>query len=483
MDTKKLRQKVLDLAIRGKLVPQDPNDEPASVLLERIREEKERLIKEGKIKRDKKEKENDTFPYKKVPFEVPEGWVWVKLGETCQIKGGKRIPLGKTFSPEKTNHIYIRVTDMKKNTILADELKYIDDDVFEAIKNYTIGKDDLYLTIAGTIGTVGIVPPMFDGMSLTENAVKLTSMSIDKYYLLYCLSSQFIQEQFSSRFHQVAQPKLSIETSLKTLLAIPPLQEQQRIVQKIERCFALIDQVEESKLSLSQFIKQTRSKVLDLAIRGKLVPQDPNDEPASALLGRICNERKTKQTPADISHYPFEIPKNWVWCKMGEIFDFNPKNILNDELLVSFIPMTLISDNFSNKHTCEIRKWEAVKKGFTHFQEGDVGIAKITPCFENRKSIVFQNLKNDFGAGTTELHILRPKNDIVLSGYLLWFVKTDKFVNDGISCFTGAVGQQRVGKNVIKETYFPLPPFTEQKRIVQKIESIFQTLDSIQNNL
>jgi len=186
---------------------------------------------------------------------------------------------------------------------------------------------------------------------------------------------------------------------------------------------------------------------------------------------------------ADILHYPFEVPKGWMWVQLKDVFDFNPKNKLEDETIVSFIPMTFISDSFSNKHTYETRKWKDIKKGFTHFQERDVGIAKITPCFENRKSVVFQNLENGYGAGTTELHILRPKSEFILSDYLLWFVKTDRFINEGISCFTGAVGQQRVGKNIIEETYFPLPPLTEQKRIVKKIESIFQALDLIQDNL
>ena len=182
MDTKKLRQKILDLAIHGKLVPQNPNDEPASVLLERIRAEKERLVKEGKIKKSKATKTSDTPHYENVPFEIPSSWEWTTLGELCSIKGGKRIPKGKTFSKEKTEHIYLRVTDMKDNTIVMSDLKYIDDDVYNEIKNYIINSSDLYLTIAGTIGAVGIVPDLFDGMNLTENAAKLTNILCDKMY-------------------------------------------------------------------------------------------------------------------------------------------------------------------------------------------------------------------------------------------------------------------------------------------------------------
>jgi type I restriction enzyme S subunit len=176
------------------------------------------------------------------------------------------------------------------------------------------------------------------------------------------------------------------------------------------------------------------------------------------------------------------VPENWVWVKVKDVFEINPKNEIEDETKVSFIPMTLISDNFANKHTSEIRKWKEVKKGFTHFQEGDVGIAKITPCFENRKSVIFKDLENGFGAGTTELHILRPKSDEVLNSYLLYFAETEMFIMNGVQQFSGAVGQQRVGKNVIEETFFPLPPLAEQRRIVSVIESAFALIDEIEDS-
>lgn len=135
---------------------------------------------------------------------------------------------------------------MKNNTIETSDLKYIDDEVFEQIKNYTINTTDLYLTIAGTIGSVGIIPPEVDGMNLTENAAKLTDISCDKVYLLYSLSSSFAQEHFSSRFHQVAQPKLSIETASSTFIPVPPLNEQKRIVAKIKELFSVLDTIEAS---------------------------------------------------------------------------------------------------------------------------------------------------------------------------------------------------------------------------------------------
>lgn len=239
---KQTKSKVLDLAIKGKLVSQDINDEPASELIKRINKEKENLIAQGKIKRSKKSDEVNAI--QEFPFEIPDSWEWVNLNQICVIKGGKRIPQGMSFANEPTSHIYIRVTDMKNNTILSNDLKYIDDNVFEKIKNYLISYSDLYLTIAGTIGAVGEVPKMFDGMNLTENAAKLTNIQCNKKYLMFVLMSTIAQEHFKSKFHQVAQPKLSIETAQTTLIPLPPLAEQTRIVSKIEEVFALLDEIE-----------------------------------------------------------------------------------------------------------------------------------------------------------------------------------------------------------------------------------------------
>ena len=222
----KTKSKILDLAIHGKLVPQDPNDEPAIELLKRINP-------------DFTPCDNGHYL-----FDLPSSWLWCKLGDLCKIRGGKRIPKGKGFATRRTEHIYLRVTNMKNQTILLDDLKYIEDDVFEEIKNYTISSDDLYLTIAGTIGDVGEIPKEVSGMNLTENAAKLTGIICDKMYLMYSLLSSNPQEHFKSKFHQVAQPKLSIETASSTLLPLPPLDEQQRIVQKIEEIFSFLDDIQ-----------------------------------------------------------------------------------------------------------------------------------------------------------------------------------------------------------------------------------------------
>ena len=238
--------------------------------------------------------------------------------------------------------------------------------------------------------------------------------------------------------------------------------------------------------------KQIRQTILDLAIRGALVPQDPTDEPASVLLERIraekeqlIKDKKLKRDKKDnepIDEVPFKLPEGWEWCRLGEICEINPKNKLDDELEVAFIPMPFISDGFSNTHTFEVEKWKDIKKGYTHFQNGDIGVAKITPCFENRKSVIFNNLKNGVGAGTTELYILRNNKILSLNKYIFWFVKTQSFIDKGTESFTGAVGQQRISREFIENTLIPIPPLAEQHRIVEKIEQLFALVDTIETH-
>ena len=161
----------------------------------------------------------------------------------------------------------------------------------------------------------------------------------------------------------------------------------------------------------------------------------------------------------------------------------NPKNHIDDNTHVSFIPMSLIHDGYSNQFETEQRKWTEVKKGFTHFAENDVCFAKITPCFENRKSVVLSGLCNGYGAGTTELFILRPYINTILSEFLLYIVKTDTFIQGGIQTFSGAVGQQRVSKEYVCNYIIPVPPLAEQKLIVEKCKSILQILQNIEKML
>ena len=180
---------------------------------------------------------------------------------------------------------------------------------------------------------------------------------------------------------------------------------------------------------------------------------------------------------------PFEVPENWSWCRLSNACIINPKNNIDYDLPVSFVPMTLIKDGYTNQFAEEQRKWKEVKRGFTHFADNDVGFAKITPCFENRKSVVFRNLCNGYGAGTTELYILRALPNTLLPEQLLFIVKSEMFISGGKQSFSGAVGQQRVDKEYVCNFLCPVPPFSEQIEIADSVQRYIDILDKIEKSL
>ena len=247
-----LKKSILQYAVQGKLVPQDPADEPASVLLERIRAEKEQLIKEGKIKRDKHESvifRRDNSYYEQVdgierciddelPFEIPKSWEWTRLSTIAKVLGGKRIPAGRKLTAENTGHVYIRVSDMKDGTVIQNGLLYVPEDIFNSISKYIIKKEDVFITVAGTIGRIGKIPPELDGANLTENADRLVFSSLNQDWMIFLLQSSFIQNQIAEVTTKVGQPKLAIARIEKLLIPLPPLNEQTRIVEQIAVIFS-----------------------------------------------------------------------------------------------------------------------------------------------------------------------------------------------------------------------------------------------------
>ena len=410
-----------------------------------------------------------------VPFEVPSGWEWCTLGEICNIKGGKRIPRGKSFSNQQTNHIYLRVTNMKNNTILLDDLKYIDDDVYQEIKNYTISSDDLYLTIAGTIGNVGVIPEEVSGMNLTENAAKLTEIICDKLYLMYSLLSKNSQEHFSSKFHQVAQPKLSIETASSTLLSLPPLSEQHRIVDEIQKWFALIDAMESGKTDLLTSIKQAKSKILDLAICGKLVPQDPNDEPASELLKRLGISSDNRP----YENVPFEVPSGWCWSTLGEVCNFDSGYAFSSDSYkqdgTPLVRISNIKDGYIDLSSCVYVK--PIEDSRFVINRGDLLIAmsgattgKMGVYDQSTPAMLNQRVGN-----------LRCKSEEVLNHEYRNYFLASMSTKILIDAYGGA--QPNISAKVISNYYIPVPPIAEQKRIVSKINELFSQLDKIESSL
>ena len=417
---------------------------------------------------------------------MPEGWAWCRLKEVCELKGGKRIPAGLSATKEKTNHIYIRVTDMQNNSISDADLVYITDDIFEKIQRYTINKDDLYLTIAGTIGRVGEVPEIFDGMNLTENALKLTNISICKKYLMQILNTKLVQDYFESTYHQVAMPKLSLINASKTIIPVPPLDEQQKIVNEIDNVFSITNNLDIDIVDLEDLITRTKSKILDLAIHGKLVPQNSDDESAEELLKRIAtsDNRPYKKFDDDI---PFSLPKNWEWCYLGDICRISSaKRVLQQDWKDSGIPfyrareIAQLSNNEKVKDdlfiTPELYRELKNKYGVPISGDlmisavgtiGKVYIVKETDCFYYKDASVI---------------CFSKKEKSIDSKYLKLCLESGFLQNQIYSQSTGTT-VDTITINKAQEYLFPLPNITEQQRIVTKIEELFSYLDTISSNL
>lgn len=321
MDTKKLRQKILDLAIHGKLVPQDPNDEPASVLLEHIKAEKERLIKEGKIKGSKKSaKASDTPHYEQVKLEVPNSWYMVSVSDLFLLNPKSElednmkvgfIPMALVEDGFSGNHFYEERTwkDVKRG--------------YCHFQNGDIGIAKISPCFENRKSTIFKNLPNTYGAGTTELVILRPIKVYTKFYLYLFKSDWYVKEGTKYFKGVVGQQRVHKEIFTDLHIPLPPFAEQQRIVEEIEYWFALIDQIEQDKSDLQTVIKQAKSKILDLAIHGKLVPQNPNDEPASELLKRIYPEAEITCDNGHDEKSPFEIPDTWVWCRHNSILDIS----------------------------------------------------------------------------------------------------------------------------------------------------------------
>jgi len=399
---------------------------------------------------------------------------------------------------------------MKQYSVRNNDVHYISKEIYSLIKNYTISKDDLYITVAGTIGVVGEIPIEFDGANLTENANKIVFTQLNKKCLMYLLSSDYLQAQIKNCTTKVGQPKLAIIRIQNFLLPLPPLKEQQRIVEKIEELIPHIEHYGKAQAELDLLNKnikeQLKKSVLQYAIEGKLVPQDETEGTAEELLLQIQKEKlklyeENKLKKKDLEHstifkgednkyyektvknvicideeIPFEIPKNWRWVRVKDIVQVNPKNEAADNTISAFIPMEKIKATFSSVYSYSEKKWGEIKSGFTHFSDGDIAFAKITPCFQNRKSMILQNLPNGIGAGTTELKVLRPCGITMNAYFLLFFLESPYFIEE--AKFKGTANQQRILSGYLETKLLALPPLTEQQRIVNTIQNIFRCIEN-----
>ena len=478
MDTKKLRQKILDLAIHGKLVPQDPSDEPASVLLERIRVEKERLISEGKIKRSRKTvKTSDTHHYEQdVPFEVPQGWVWCKLDDLAFYKKG---PFGSSLTKsmfvlkgDNTYKVYEQKNAIQKNEKLGTY--YISKEKYQELIAFAIQPFDIIVSCAGTIGETFVLPqePMEGIINQALMLVRLYNRDIEKFYLLYF--DYILKEEAYKESKGTAIKNIPPFDVLKNFyIPLPPFSEQQRIVAEIERWFALIDTIKQGKVELQTAIKQTKSKILDLAIHGKLVPQDPNDEPAIELVRRI---NPKAQITCDNGHSR-KLPQSWTWVKGKNIFAPMKSTKPTNEKF-QYIDI----DSIDNKRQIisevkTIKTVNAPSRANRYTQKNDVVFSMVRPYLRNIAKVT-----NDNCIASTGFYVCSSIPQILHPDYCYYLMISDNVVN-GLNQFMKGDNSPSINKGHIDEWLFPLPPLAEQQRIVQKIEKMFFILDDIQNAL
>ena len=450
MNTKALRQKILDLAIHGKLVPQDPNDEPASVLLERIRAEKERLIKEGKIKKPKKSKAACDKPH--YPFELPKGWVWTTLGEIGSWQSGA--------TPSRMNKDYyggnipwLKTGDLNDGTIIYIP-EYITQRALEETSVRLNPKGSVLIAMYGaTIGKIGIL-----SFPATTNQACCAcyEYSINQMFLFYFLLAN--RENFIAMGGGGAQPNISKEKIISTNMPLPPLKEQERIVEEIERWLSFVDIVEKEKSDLQLTICLAKSKILDLAIHGKLVPQDPNDEPASELLKRI-NPKAV--ITCDNPHYQ-NLPKGWCVTPMQmlcSLIDGEKQNGIE-------------RINLDVKYLRREREAKSLMSG-KYVAENAL---LILVDGENSGEVFRTPIEGYQGSTFKQLAINTNMN-------------TD-YVLQVINLHRKALRENKVGsaiphlnKKMFKAINVPIPPYNEQKRIVDAINKAFTTLNRISESL
>ena len=468
MDTKQLKQRILDLAIRGKLVPQDPNDEPASVLLERIRTEKEQLIAQGKLKKSKT-KSSDKPHYENVPFEIPESWEWVTLHNISTIIGD-----GLHGTPQydsRGDYYFINGNNLSEHKIkIKEDTKRVSENEYLKYQK-PLNETSILVSINGTIGNVGTYNGERVILGKSACYINLSAL-LHKVYFCYLVESDyFIKYAFESATGSTIK-NVPLKAINDFFVPLPPFNEQKRIVEAIGQWFELIDQLERNKQDLQEAIKQTKAKVLALAIHGKLVPQDPNNEPAIELLKRINPNFK----PCDISHYE-NLPNGWSVCKLCDIAKITAGGTPSRKI-ISFwdggtIPWLKIADmTASGKYIRTASEYitedgmknssaKLMRKGtllYTIFASiGEVGILD----FDATCNQAIANI---------DLHISE------MTDYIYYYLRNLQAYMYSIS---KGCTQQNINQGILKSATIPLPPLAEQKRIAEQIETIFASLDTI----
>ena len=440
-----------------------------------------------------------------IPFEIPKGWEWERWGNISQsIQYGYNAP-----ALEHGAIKMVRISDIQENCVLWDNVPYCQIEEND-IDTYLLKVNDiLFARTGGTVGKSFLVEEVPERAIYAGYLIRTRYSSLlNPRYMKLFMESQLYWEQLKNGTIATAQPNCNGKTLAKMLLPIPPTKEQDRIVGKLTQLSSFLNNYtlcqERLNLLNEEIKEQLKKSILQEAIQGKLVPQIAEEGTAQELLEQIKAEKqklvkegKLKKSVLatsvifrgdDNKYYeqigkkclditdeiPFVIPETWQWVRIRDVFQLNPKNEAEDEKLVAFIPMEKISAGYKSDFTFDTTKWGTIKKGFTHFANGDVAFAKITPCFQNRKSAIFHDLPNGIGAGTTELKVLRPYGNTIDRWYLLYFLESPYFIDE--ATFKGTANQQRIVVGYLEDKLFPLPTQKEQQRIVAQIEKLFEQL-------
>ena len=522
IETNALREKVLDLAIRGKLVPQDPNDEPSSVLLERIRAEKQRMVKDGKIKA--KDIKNDTIIFKgednlhyekfadgsikciedEIPFEVPEGWAWARMSSLTQD-----LPYGTSKKSSSRGEIAVlRMGNLQQGEIDYSDLVYSSDK--EDIDKYLLTYGDLLFNRTNSSEWVGKTAIYRGEVSAIYAGYLIRIRSfLDAEYLNSVMNSKYAKEIcLLVKTDAVNQSNINATKLGRFLIPVPPLSEQVRISNMVSEALYWNNFIEIKKLELEQYIQQIKSKILDLAIRGKLVPQNPNDEPASVLLERIRAEkeelikqgkikRDKKETNIfrgdDNSYYekigndiicideelPFDIPHNWSWCRLGNIGDWavgpTPSRSYPEYYngTIPWLKTGDLNDGYITNIPESISE-EALKNTSVRLNpSGSVLIAMYGATIGKLGILTFPATTNQACCACSPL-------DGINNHYLFYYLlsQKDNFVYRSVG---GA--QPNISKEKIVTTLMPVPPYEEQRQILDKIDIFFDLIRDIEKSL
>ena len=483
MDTKKLRQKILDLAIRGKLVPQDPNDEPASVLLERIRAEKEQLIKEGKIKRSKKSAATDKSHYENVPFEIPENWVWCKLDNLAFYKKG---PFGSSltksmFIPDNGDayKVYEQKNAIQKDSNLGHY--FISGEKFQELKGFEVLPNDIIVSCAGTIGETYIMPSDIRSGIINQALmiIRLHNIDITPFYLLYfdfILKNEAGKDGKGTAIKNI--PPFDI---LKNYwIPLPPLAEQDRIIKEVALWQRLIDSIDGNIEDIFKLSKKTKSKILDLAISGKLVPQDPNDEPAIELLKRINPAFK----PCDNSHYE-NLPQGWVKLRLGDVCSFergitfpsSAKCTIKQPGMIACIRTANVQDNLELDDLWYVGN-EYIKGNTEKLvRKNDIIMSSANSRVLVGKVSYVHDLTEQMTFGGFVLNI--RANECILHFFLFLILRTLYLKGYYLTIATQTTNIANLNTKILGNIEVLLPPLTEQVRIINTVNKILARIDNI----